>query len=815
VFGSLATAILDLGLPTIRTWLRNRVGPDAEVETVRSDGALVHLTGVVLPLGRAGRVELDRAAVSIVRGREERRDGARVRLHSFRGVLVLDGAAGGDLRAEVTFAADAQPAPDTWACGRLVLDHVSWAPLTARDPRAALRGEAHLTITSSAWSLDGGALEGPAARAKLAGQGELESGGEQEVELHVADVDAEMLAALVSAVGMSDAPFHIPVRTHARGGATLTLRGGALRVAGSLELATEHSTITADPLTYDGRALDGTLVRATLTADDARIIGLFSGPILPAHECAFAGELAITGPPSAPVLTGMLTSKRLRLVHTGPERDGAELDMQRVSTRVRLDGSGLAYRDLQFHAYAGNFRGAGTIAFGDATSDAPRLHLDVDDARPELVTALCAFFGGPTWLRVAHDGEREAREVWLPVDAQLSGSVTLDAAGVLAVRARLEHDGTDLAVRYAAGGDGAGHVRGRATLADIARAAPTGLPFSFHDDDGVSVDLAIFRSEGRAAIGGTATSDRLRAGFDGVPELDLTRVSAELYADERGVVWRNANARLHGGWAAALGLTGDLGTWVVIELSDVDVSEITLSDGRALDRWVRGRLHAEMRVASAAADGQMHGRGALRLAHASYPALGELAPLLARYGLPVPDLAGAGDATANVVLGRRRVSFLDAVVPTADATVTGSLSLDFAAVMQGRFDVRVAHSYLRRSKLLVLPSVFAEQIHVPVTLSGPASALSVDADVMRTLGRFVEKNRLTEMFDDAVDDVMSLVTGGKRASPLPAATPASDDASTGAAPARDDVESMVSSRVDWGAVAARLRAWRGAEMPSD
>ena len=817
VFGSLASAILDLGLPAIRSWLRNRVGPGAEVESVRADGALVHLTGVVLPLGRAGRVTLDRAAVAIVRGREERRDGQRVRLDSFRGALVLDAAPSGELRAEVTFAADAQPAPDSWACGRLVLDHVSWAPLTARDPRAALRGEAHLTITSDAWSLDGGALEGAATRAKLSGHGELESGGEQEVELQLADVDAEMLAALVSALGLGDAPFHIPVRTHARGGARLKMRGSSLDVTGSLELATEHSQITADPIRFDGRAWDGTVLRGTLTADDARIIGLFPGPVLPAHGTSISGELTLSGSTRELGVAGTLGSDHVRLVRGEPEGEQTALDMRRVSARVRLDRDGLVYRDLQFHAYAGLFRGRGTIPFGDGESDSPRLHLDVDDASTELATALNAFFGGPRWLRVAHGGERGAGEVWLPADGRLSGSFTLDAQGGLTVRARLERDGTDLTARYVTRGGGAGHVRGHATLRDIARATPGELPFSYREDDAITVDVAIFREEERMAVGGSVTSERLHVSFGGGPLLELVRASGEVYADDRGVVWRNANARLHGGWLSALGLSGDLGTWVVVEATGVDVSEVRWTGGVELSRWVRGRLHAEMRLARAATEGQVHGRGKVRLTDAAYPALGELEPLLARYGLPVPNPASAGEATASVVLGRSRVSFLDAIVRTADATVAGALSLDFSAHLQGRFDVRVADSYLRRSKLLVLPSVLAEQIRIPVTLSGPAGALRVDADLMRAFGRFVEKNKLTEMFDEAVDDVMSLVTGARRPTPtpdeVPVATP--DDGAAGAAPARADVESMVASRVDWDGIAARVRRWRGDETPDD
>src|SRR6185503_1907339 len=87
LFGSLANTLLDLGLPRIRAWLRERVGDAADVAQVTTEGGFVHLDGVVLPLGPRGLVSLERATAA-VGGRARRAANLpEARLHAFRGVL--------------------------------------------------------------------------------------------------------------------------------------------------------------------------------------------------------------------------------------------------------------------------------------------------------------------------------------------------------------------------------------------------------------------------------------------------------------------------------------------------------------------------------------------------------------------------------------------------------------------------------------------------------------------------------------------------------------------------------------------------------
>src|SRR5437763_558799 len=69
LFGSLANTLLDLGLPRIRAWLRERVGPAADVAQVSTEGSFIQLDGVRLPIGDRGELMLDRATAAMTPAR--------------------------------------------------------------------------------------------------------------------------------------------------------------------------------------------------------------------------------------------------------------------------------------------------------------------------------------------------------------------------------------------------------------------------------------------------------------------------------------------------------------------------------------------------------------------------------------------------------------------------------------------------------------------------------------------------------------------------------------------------------------------------
>ena len=83
---AVANALLELGLPRIRAWLREKAGPYADVGEIRieKEGALVHLDRVRVPLGARGLLVLDHASATIVRGKSGLPE---ARLEEYRGVL--------------------------------------------------------------------------------------------------------------------------------------------------------------------------------------------------------------------------------------------------------------------------------------------------------------------------------------------------------------------------------------------------------------------------------------------------------------------------------------------------------------------------------------------------------------------------------------------------------------------------------------------------------------------------------------------------------------------------------------------------------
>ena len=195
LFSSLANVVLDLGLPTIRGWLRERLGPEADVADVETDGSTITLDGVRIPLGPRGLIVLDRATATITSLGD---NGPALRLHSFHGVLVFtrpdlrDQFARTDdtnayvqnptFRADVTFTAGEDPDPSAWIWGDVQINRALW---TTENPGAPLTGRARLFVSSRDWRLEGGRLDGaptttpdgkPPAVARFAAAGSLEPG---------------------------------------------------------------------------------------------------------------------------------------------------------------------------------------------------------------------------------------------------------------------------------------------------------------------------------------------------------------------------------------------------------------------------------------------------------------------------------------------------------------------------------------------------------------------------------------------------------------------------------------------------------------
>jgi hypothetical protein len=192
LLGSLANALLDLGLPTIREWLRDRVGARADVGQITTDGSLLRLESVRIPIGPRGALVLDRAsAVITALGRSGLPE---LRLDAFEGVLAFGDAAHG-FRAEVSFTAAPDPEESAWVWGELAIRNASWTARAGSPKTSPMAGRARLFVSSREWRLDGGRLDGDLFRGRFVGNGVFEAeGAEAEVDAEAGSTEADAAA---------------------------------------------------------------------------------------------------------------------------------------------------------------------------------------------------------------------------------------------------------------------------------------------------------------------------------------------------------------------------------------------------------------------------------------------------------------------------------------------------------------------------------------------------------------------------------------------------------------------------------------------
>lgn len=299
LLSSLANVVLDLGLPTIRGWLRDRLGPDADVNEVTTDGGTITLSDVRLPLGARGLVLLRRATATITSLGDE---GPPLCLESFEGVLVFtspelkDAFARADdanayvlnptFRADISFAAGEDPDPSAWIWGDLRIERAFW---TTENPGAPLTGRARLFVSSRDYRLEGGRLDGapsttpdgkPPAVMRFAAAGSLEPGPPTDAVVPgtVASLALSLengrvgpfLDAMTALAGADSVRAHVPDAvprdTHLAGELSWSAREGA-RIEVRLDAATLGATL-AGRLAFapNGSALEGRLEGAVALA---------------------------------------------------------------------------------------------------------------------------------------------------------------------------------------------------------------------------------------------------------------------------------------------------------------------------------------------------------------------------------------------------------------------------------------------------------------------------------------------------------------------------------------------------------------------
>lgn len=324
LFGSLANALLGLGLPAIRQWLRDRVGPAADVAHVTTEGKLVHLDGVRVPIGSRGLLVLERAtAVILGLGRAGLPE---IRLHAFHGMLGFGDAKHG-FRADVSFTASPDPEESAWIWGELSIRNASWTAREGSPFAAPMHGDARLFVSSHEWRIDRGRLDGENARARFSGRGSFEGSaleGEAEgdppqplvprvlshatLELEHARVGPFADAAGALSGRTLVVPSIVPLDARLDGSLSWEVAEGG-RV--DLRIVSEELRVTmAGSIAPDGGALRG---RVDAEVPLARLVRCAGGPreVLPREEDVARVELAIGGSLGRPEVAGRIVATEI------------------------------------------------------------------------------------------------------------------------------------------------------------------------------------------------------------------------------------------------------------------------------------------------------------------------------------------------------------------------------------------------------------------------------------------------------------------------------------------------------------------------
>lgn len=539
VLGSLANALLGLGLPTIRQWLRDRLGPEADVEHVRADGSVFVLEGVRVPIGARGALLLSRATATITPLAPA---GAQALvLHAFDGVLTFGATGGPSLRAELSF--EETPSPDdlAWASGQLEIRALSWTPREGAPASEPLRGHARLLVSRGEWRLDAGRLDGEMLRARFAGGGALDrappSGDDALLvprALSIAALSIEhgrvvpLFEAASGLVGRElRLPAFVPLDAHLDGELSWSAAAGA-RTELRVDAAGARASLRAS-FEPTGRALEGRVEGELHPAAVMRRSGLASAAT-PRDEDVVRIDLALEGELRHPIVKGSLRAGELGF-RLGRPRFVPPVVLRDVVCDALFEGGRLALRATILAR-----GGEGTI---DADVDVrepstARARLRAEPLGPALLRELASTLGARVTI---------ADDVVGAVDLALAASAPR-VTGTVALAASASR------IVLGISADGA-RVTGTLGVRDLLAARPfSGSVAPIEGELGLALDVA--RDGGGLRARGPVEAPRLVLGIRGVPYV-LEEASAEVSIDAGGLTYEALRFGAHGGAFGARG----------------------------------------------------------------------------------------------------------------------------------------------------------------------------------------------------------------------------------------------------------------------
>jgi hypothetical protein len=809
VLSSFANALLDRGMPRIKAWLRERLGDDADLDSLRVDGTKAHLSGVRLPFGKAV-LQLSHATLAL--------DGnspssPRVRLVALEGTLSW----GDDFAADLRLTSTRTPREFedyAWVDGTLTVDAVRWRQRHGLGDAEPIAGTIDVAVTMKRWRLSNGQFEGTAAALWLEAEGAMDNSegrGLDRAKLVFKEVRAGHLVDAITAVtdgelsrelrlpwsarmtgslawsqsgrlelttSLRDPQGHLPDELRMTGEITLSEsehRGSVRLESAASLLELSLLSLVADD---DSWRLDGSKLQLRVALGDLATMRLFESidpRWRPDSLGTLRGDLELSGPASDPRCHGPVELDRIVVGAEGPTSTD-------LSGNLELSKSGAITSELRAQIWGTTLHGCLAYSF-DAEPTKPLFEGKLVDASAGMLQDMAKIGGGdrgasarpPRRLVVAHSGKRPADESWLSADAKISGELAVQPDG--ATSGSLALQSRDSAVLLslsldAHGGLAGTRFAGRVGLHDalllglFAESATRPLP-----EGSVKLDANLKGSLAKPELSGTIRSGPLVVDA-GWALLDVNSVHLFFVLDPSSLVYRDLIVEAYGGRIEGEGLVGLSEAFDGIDselvLRDLYLEQIPLDRGpRRLGAELLGRARGEVHLRRRSAVAPMIVRGQLTVHEPDFVALAKLGPAAKQVGLPLPPTRGVRPLEAAFEIDGEHLTVSDLVAEVDGCKLAGGGQLNIGEGIgagkprgiAGEAMLHLSRRYLSRSVLLTLPTWFTGDLAVPVTFAGTTTQPTVDADVAGAMRRAFAKGPVGGMVSDVSQGLSDAVGG--------------------------------------------------------